>query len=43
MIFQEIPRAKLLEYFANSTKIHTLKVELTLVVNAGKPFVEANS
>ena len=34
-------RAKLLEYFANSTKIHALKVELALVVDAGKPFVEA--
>ena len=34
-------RAKLLEYFANSTKTHTLKVELSLVVDAGKPFVKA--
>ena len=34
-------RANSLEYFANSTKIHTLKVELALVVDAGKPFVEA--
>ena len=34
-------RAKLLEYFADSTKMRTLKVELASVVDAGKPFVEA--
>ena len=34
-------RAKLLEYFADSTKMSTLKVELASVVDAGKPFVEA--
>ena len=33
--------AKLLEYFADSTKMCTLKVELASVVDAGKPFVEA--
>ena len=34
-------RAKVLEYFADFTKIHTLKVELASVVDAEKPFVEA--
>ena len=34
-------RTKLLEYIENPTKVHTLKVELASVIDAGKPFVEA--
>ena len=34
-------RAKLIEYFENVQKRHSLKVKLACVADAGKPFVQA--
>ena len=39
--FSANTRTRLLEYFENSTKLRSLKVELASVVDAGKAFVEA--
>lgn len=39
--FSANTRAKLIEFYENVQKCHSLKVELACVVDAGKPFVQA--